>query len=145
MKNQLILTLTILLSAVQQRITVNEQITTIEIKKNFPITSRDSVIKYKKSDYSVRAIENFDKDGSVNCVRFSKSEGWLEFKRDEFSRIKDFLKSNDLKPKLECQIIGKKLIKINADTITYDSLNTDRRIIYYFEKNNHKRLSILKF
>ncbi|QTE39663.1 hypothetical protein J3L18_11595 [Mucilaginibacter gossypii] len=145
MKKQLILLLTILLPGTQQKIRVNERLSAIEIEKHFPLPSADRIIHYKKHHYLIKTSEIFDEDGSLNAVSFLKSEGWLEFKRDEFSKLKNFLEENDLKPKLACQVIGKKSIKINNDTIVYDSLNDRRHIIYYFKKNDHKRLFILKF
>ncbi|HEX8019723.1 hypothetical protein [Mucilaginibacter sp.] len=145
MKKQLILLLTIILPGTQQKIKVNERVSAIEIEKHFPLPSADRIIHYKKHNYSIKTSENFDEDGSLSAVSFLKSEGWLEFKRDEFSKLKDFLEAHDLKPKLECQIIGKKSMKINSDTIVYDSLNARRHIIYYFKKNDHKRLFVLKF
>ncbi|MGF7077362.1 hypothetical protein [Mucilaginibacter sp. 3215] len=145
MKNHLIFLLTIILFGEPHKIQVKERTTAIVVEKIFPQPPLNESIRYKKNNYHIKSIENFDKDGSLNSVSFLKSEGWLEYKREEFSRIRDFFEAFDLKPKLECQIIGKNLMKINADTIAYDSLNSQRRIIYYFKKKDHKWLFILKF
>ncbi|QEM02673.1 hypothetical protein DIU31_003745 [Mucilaginibacter rubeus] len=145
MKNHLIFLLTIILFGESHKIQVKEQITAIVVEKYLPQPSGNGVVSYKKTNYQIKSVENFDKNGSLNSVSFLESEGWLEFKREEFSGIRDFFKASDLTPKLECQIIGKNLMKINTDTIAYDSLNMQRRMIYYFKKNDRKWLFILKF
>lgn len=145
MKNHLIFLLTIILFGDPHKIQVKEQTTAMAVEKYLPQPSGNGVIRYKKNNCHIKSVENFDQDGSLNSVVFLKSEGWLEIKRHEFSEIRGFFETFDLKPKLECQIVGKNLMKINDDTIAYDSLNTQRRVIYYFKKNDHKWLSILKF
>ena len=145
MKKILLITLIILFSGFHQRIKVRERLTASRIEKHFPVPSTGEIIRYRNNAYVVKTIEGFGEDGTLNDVQFWESEGFLEFKKDEFLKLKNFLEENDLQAKVEFNLIGKKLMKINSDTVTYELKDTNHHRIYYFKKGNEKELFILKF
>ncbi|WP_121810216.1 hypothetical protein [Mucilaginibacter kameinonensis] len=145
MKKILLITLAFLFLGIHQRIKVRERLTARRIEKHFPVPSTGEIIRYRNNTYVVKTIEGFDEDGTLNDVQFWKSEGFLEFKRDEFLKLKNFLEENDLQAKVEFSLIDKKLMKVNSDTVAYELKHTNRHRIYYFKKGNDKELFILKF
>jgi len=145
MKKMLLITSIFLFSGFHQKIKVRERLTASRIEKHFPVPSTGEIIRYRNNVYVVKTIEGFDEDGTLNDVQLWKSEGFLEFKREEFIKLSDFLDTHDLQPKVEFCLIDKKLMKVNSDTVTYELKHTNRHRIYYFKKGNEKELFILKF
>ncbi|WPV01479.1 hypothetical protein SNE26_06805 [Mucilaginibacter sp. cycad4] len=144
MEKALLSILIILCLGIHQRIRVRERLTTRKIESHFPVPGTGEIIKYRGNVYVVKTIERFDADGMLNSVEFWKSEGFLEFKRREFSKLKDFLEEHDLQAKVEFRLINQKLMKINSDTVSYELKDTNRYKIYYFKKDNNKELCVLK-
>ena len=113
------------------QIKVVERMSAILIEPGYYLSENDSSFEFKNHRYLVKTKEFFDQNGLITRVAIRKSEGYLEFSKVEFSKLKDFLYDHGFSKSLKANIIDEHSIKLNTKSFDVQYIDRQEKKIFY--------------
>jgi len=132
-------------SSSNKQVHVVERVSAMLIEPGYYIGENDSIFNFMNHKYLIKTREFFDNDEIISHVAILKSEGYLEFSKAEFSKLKNFLDGHGFSEAIEANIVDKRHLDVNKKRFLIRGVDRNRRRIYYTSSINKDTLYCLVY
>jgi hypothetical protein len=133
----LVLFSTAIFSCAETKIKIIERGSAMLVEPGYYLSESDSTFMLKGHKYLIKTREYFDDNGEITHVSIWKSEGYLDFYKKEFTKLKNFLTEHNFSNITDASIIDDKHIIINSKTIEIITIDKGQNQIYYKVKGEN--------
>ncbi|MBB6273340.1 hypothetical protein HDF26_003800 [Pedobacter cryoconitis] len=126
-----------------ERVKVVQRASAVLVGPGYYVAETDSTFEFKKHKYLIKTREFFDQNGEITDVAILKSEGYLEFSKAEFNKLKNFLKIHSFSKTIAADIIDHHYVEINAKRFLIEGVDKKRKIIFYSSQDQKEMLYYL--
>lgn len=134
-----------LFSCFEKQIKVIERTSAMLVEPGYYIGENDSTFEFMNHRYLIKTREFFDDDEMINRVAILKSEGYLEFSKAEFGKLKNFLDDHEFNKTLKTYIIDDDHISVNTKSFIIKEIDRKRKMIFYSSSSGNDPLYYLVY
>jgi hypothetical protein len=103
----------------------------MQIVPGYSILESYSLFEFRKHKYLIVTKEFFDDHEEIRRVSILKSEGYVEFSKDEFGKLNHFLEIHGFSKNIKATLVDDHHLIINKEKFLVERIDKKQKRIFY--------------